>query len=82
MITPWQPPTRPWHIEVIPDMFGYMLLCEGNSMYFPKEHFDSVLVAMALIKERESAGHDWIADLVEAIRGERGEHSETPATDG
>lgn len=74
-----QPPTRPWHIDVIPDLFGYMVLIEGNTIYIPKEHFDSVIVALAIVKERESAGHDWLVDLAEAIRGERGEHSETLA---
>jgi len=77
-----QPPTRPWHIDVIPDLFGYMVLIEGNTIYIPKEHFDSVIVALAMVKERESAGQDWVPDLVEAIRGQRGELGETPAGNG
>ena len=66
-------PTRPWTIDVIPDMFGYMVLIFGNTLYIPKEHFDSVLVALAMVKEREADGHDWVPELVDAIRGERGE---------
>lgn len=74
-----QPLTRPWSIDVIPDLFGYMVLIFGNTVYIPKEHFDSVLVALAMVKERESDGHDWLPELAEAIRGKRGEHDE-PAT--
>lgn len=75
-----QPPTRPWTIDVIPDMFGYMVLIYGNSLYIPKEHFDAVIVALAQAKERDANGHDWLPELAEAIRGERGEHSESLAT--
>lgn len=75
------PPTRPWAIEVIPDMFGYHLYVQGQRFYIAKEYFDSVLVAMAMVKERESAGYDWIADLTSAIRGERGELLGAPVQD-
>ena len=76
---PSQPLTVPWKIDVIPDLFGYMVLVHGNSLYIPKEHFDAVLVALSQVKERESAGHDWLHELGEAIRGERGELGEAPA---
>lgn len=77
-----QPLTRPWAVEVIPDLMGYLLLLNGSKVYIAKQDFDVLLVALAMVKERESNGHDWLNDLAEAIRGERGEHSETPATDG
>ncbi len=72
-------PTQPWNTEVLPDFFGYHLWVDGKRFYISKEHFDAVIVALAIVKERESAGHDWLVDLAEAIRGERGEHSETLA---
>lgn len=74
-------PTRPWTIDVIPDLFGYMVLIYGNCIYIPKEHFDAVIVALAIAKERDADGHDWIADLVEAVRGERGELGAPTATE-
>jgi hypothetical protein len=77
-----QPPTRPWTVDVIPDMFGYMVLIYGNSVYIPKEHFDAVIVALAMAKERDADGHDWLPELAEAIRGKRGEHSESSAERG
>lgn len=77
-----QPLTRPWAVEVIPDLTGYLLLINGAKVYVAKQDFDVLLVSLAMVKERESNGYDWLNDLAEAIRGERGEISETPATDG
>jgi hypothetical protein len=75
-------PTVPWSIEVIPDLMGYLLLLNGNKTYIAKQDLDSLIVALALVKERESQGRDWIPDLVEAIRGQRGESDESGATHG
>jgi hypothetical protein len=76
-----QPPTRPWTVDVIPDLMGYLLLINGTKTYITKQDLDPLLVALAMVKERES-DHDWLADLAAAIRGERGEHSESPAERG
>lgn len=73
------PPTVPWKVDVLADMFGYYLLVEGRRFYIPKEHLDSVIVALSLVKERQAVGHDWLVDLGEAIRGERGERDEPAA---
>lgn len=67
-----QPPTRPWAVEVIPDLTGYLLLIYGTKVYIAKQDFDVLLVALAMVKERE-CDHDWMIDLAEAVRGERGE---------
>ncbi len=77
-----QPLTVPWKVDVVADMFGYYLLVEGRRFYIPKEQLDSVIVALSMVKERQSAGHDWLIDLGEAIRAERGELKETPAERG
>lgn len=67
--------TRPWETEVLPDFFGYHLWVDGKRLFIPKERFDAVIVALALVKERESAGadSDWLDELRQSIRGERGE---------
>lgn len=74
--------TLPWKVDIIADMFGYYLLVEGRRFYIPKEQLDSVIVALSMVKERQSVGHDWLIDLGEAIRAERGEREETSAADG
>lgn len=66
------PPTRPWAVEVIPDLTGYLLLLNGSKVYLAKQDFDVLLVALAMVKERE-CDHDWLPELAAAIRGERGE---------
>ena len=68
--------TLPWKVDVLTDMFGYYLLVEGRRFYIPREQLDSVIVALSLVKERQAVGHDWLIDLGEAIRGERGERDE------
>lgn len=75
-------PTVPWNIDVIPDLCGYLLLLNGSKVYVAKQDLDSLIVALAIAKERESAGADWIPDLIEAIRGQRGEISENGADRG
>lgn len=64
--------TRPWDTDVLPDFFGYHLWIDGNRFYIPKDKFDAVLVALAQVKERESAGSDsdWLEELRQSIRAE------------
>lgn len=76
-----QLPTRPWTVDVIPDLMGYLLLINGTKTYISKQDLDPLLVALAMVKERES-DRDWLPELAEAIRGERGEHSESSAERG
>jgi len=83
MTQPTSPPhTQPWKIEVLPDFFGYHLWVDGKRFYILKEHFDAVIVAMAIVKERESVGHDWLIDLAESIRAEKSLGGESTASDG
>jgi hypothetical protein len=68
-------PTRPWTVEVLADFFGYHLWVDGTRFYIPKERFDAVIVALAAVKERESAGSDsdWLDELHQSIRQAPGE---------
>lgn len=75
LITQRSTPTRPWTVEVLADFFGYHLWVDGTRFYIPKERLDAVIVALAAVKERESAGSDsdWLDELHQSIRRPAGE---------
>lgn len=56
--------TRPWLVDVLPDLFGFHLMVDGRRFFIPKERLEGVIVALSIYRETPAPTGDWLSSLV------------------